>query len=468
MPPTTIDPNTSDSEQQPTPQPQEDIGHLLTVRERISYGLGDMGANIVFSYVGSFVLFYLTDYVGIGAAIAGTLLLFGRVLDGTMDIVVGSLIDKTRSRWGKARPWVLFSMPVLLISFVLLFAVPEGLSEQGASIYVFVFYFLCLGVGFTASNLSYHTLLSLMTTHTKMRVSSEVIRTVCSGLGGIFVLVATIPLITALGNQRSSWAFVAIGYALLAGATILVTFWGTRERVLDALVRERVKVGASMRHLFTNRYFFLAFVMFFLFYAQNGLGSVGIYIARDVIGNASFFSVLALIGLLPAMATMWFMPGLVNRYGKRNLVLAGVILSLLGTGVVYIDPHSVGLLVTGSIVRALALMPLSITAWTFVADAVDYGEWRTGKRLDGMTFAAATAGQNFGAGLGSAAVGWLLAVGGYMPNAAQQSPQALNMQIFIFAGLPAILSVAIGAVVFFMDLDRSLPQIHRDLAARRS
>lgn len=451
--------------------PAADSGQRLKIRERLAYGVGDIGGNLMFAPISAFLLFYFTDVAGIGAAIAGTLLLVGRVLDGTLDLIIGTLIDRTSTRWGKARPWILFSTPVLVISFVLLFNVPADLSDTGKEVYAFVFYFLCLGLGFVGSNLAYHTLLSVITSSTKMRVSLTVIRTFFAILTTLIVNVLTIPIITSLGGGQSAWSTVAVTYAILATVTFLVLFFGTRERVKAILPPEqgaKLPLGTKIGHLFRNPYFFLAFAFFLITYLITGTAGVGIYFAKDVLGDPNMYSFIGLVGILPLLIGIWFMAPIIGRVGKRKAMLVGIVISIIGICISLIDPSNLTLVVVGGVVRGIGTIPSSAGMFALVADVVDYGEWKRGVRLDGMTYAAATAGQNFGAGLGVALVGWVLAAGAYDGTLEVQAPSAVSAEIFLMYWLPLIGTVLLGVVVYFLNIDKHLSQMQRELAARRT
>ena len=451
--------------------PLDDSGQHLKIRERLAYGVGDIGGNLIFAPVSAFLLFYFTDVVGIGAAIAGTLLLLGRVLDGTLDLIVGTLIDRTDTKWGKARPWILFSAPVLVISFILLFNVPAGLSTTGKEIYAFVFYFLCLGVGFVGSNLAYHTLLSVITSSTKMRVSLTVLRTFFAIFTTLVVSVITIPIITSLGGGQSAWSTVALTYGIIAFITFIVLFLGTKERVRAVLPPEKgskLPLRTKIGHLVRNPYFFLAFAFFLLTYLLTGSQSVGIYFAKDVLGDPNVYSLLGLVGILPMLIGIWFMAPIVGRLGKRTSMLIGISISIVGGVVALIDPTNLTLVLLGAVIRGIGTIPSSAAMFALVADVVDYGEWKTGVRLDGMTYAAATAGQNFGAGLGAALVGWILAAGAYNGAADVQVASAVSAEIFLMLWLPLLITIALGVIVYFLNVDKHLSQIQRDLAARRA
>jgi len=449
----------------------DDSGQRLTIRERLAYGVGDIGGNLIFAPISAFLLFYFTDTVGIGAAIAGTLLLFGRIMDGTMDLILGTFIDRTTTKWGKARPWILFSTPVVVISFILLFNVPAGLDETGRQLYAFVMYFLCLGVGFVGSNLAYHTLLSVITSNSKMRVSLTVIRTFFALFTTLVVNFVTIPIVTSAGGGQAGWTLVSIIYGAISTVTFLIVFFGTKERVRTTLEKDdgqKLPFTQTVRLLLGNPYFFLAFGFFFLNFLLVGTSSVGIYFAKDVLGDPNAYSFLGLVQIAPLLIGMWFMPAIIGRVGKRKAILVGVAVTVIGALITLIDPTNFTLVLVGGIIRSIGAIPAAAALFALVADVVDYGEWKTGVRLDGMNYAAATAGQNFGAGLGAALVGWLLAASSYDGLAATQPASAVGMEIFLYLWLPLIVSLLMGVIIYFLNIDKDLPQIQRDLAARRA
>jgi glycoside/pentoside/hexuronide:cation symporter, GPH family len=449
----------------------EQSGGRLTIRERLAYGIGDIGGNLIFAPISAFLLFYFTDTVGIGAAIAGTLLLFGRIMDGTMDLILGTFIDRTTTKWGKARPWILFSTPVVVISFILLFNVPAGLDETGRQVYAFIMYFLCLGVGFVGSNLAYHTLLSVITSNSKMRVSLTVIRTFFALFTTLVVNFITIPIVTSAGGGQAGWTLVSIIYGGVSAVTFLIVFFGTKERVKTTLEKtdgRKMPFTQTVRLLLRNPYFYLAFGFFFLNYLLVGTSSVGIYFAKDVLGDPNIYSFLGLVQIAPLLIGMWFMPAIIGRVGKRKAILFGVIITVAGALITLIDPTNFTLVLVGGLVRSIGTIPAAAGLFALVADVVDYGEWKTGVRLDGMNYAAATAGQNFGAGLGAALVGWLLAAASYDGLAATQPESAVGMEIFLYLWVPLIVSLLMGVIIYFLNIDKDLPQIQRELAARRA
>ena len=195
---------------------------------------------------------------------------------------------------------------------------------------------------------------------------------------------------------------------------------------------------------------------------------VGIYFAKDVLGDPNLYSFIGLVGILPLLIGIWFMAPIIGRFGKRRAMLVGIAISIVGAAITLIDPTNLTLVVVGGLIRGIGTIPSSAAMFALVADVVDFGEWKSGVRLDGMTYAAATAGQNFGAGLGAALVGWILAAGSYDATAEVQSASAISSEIFLMLWLPLIGTVLLGVVTFFLNVDKHLPQMQRDLAERRA
>ena len=204
-------------------------GMKVSLGEKICYGVGDIGANLVWTTVASFLTIYCTDVAGIAAGVVGTLMLIARLFDGVSDLFMGIIIDKTNTRWGKARPWVLWSAPPLVISLIMIFTVPD-LGANGKAIYLLLVYIFLAAVCFTASNLSYNTMLSLVTTEQHDRNVMNTIRFEFTMIAQLVINVITIPLVHFLGNGQRGWTCMSIVYAIVALGMFITTFAGTKER----------------------------------------------------------------------------------------------------------------------------------------------------------------------------------------------------------------------------------------------
>lgn len=448
-----------------TPGPQS-----IRLREKVAYGLGDMGSNLVYAPATAFILFYLTNVAGIGAAIAGTILLVGQLLNGITDIAIGALIDKTSTRWGKVRPWVLGTALPLAGSFVMLFSVPTGLDETGRVIWALIAYTLVMAVFFTANNVAYSALMSVMTPNPRARVTLTAFRFFTALLTTLVVNAITLPIIGALGNGSSAWTTTATIYGVISVLTMVIVFLGTKERLSDtgeAHETAKQPLRVLLRNLARNRYFFLAALLFIVFNLTTGLSSAaGVYYAADVLGDQNLFGLLSLAGILPALIGIPFMPALIGRYGKRPLFLIGVGVMIVGSILPLLDPTDLTIALTGLIVRGVGMVPLTAGNFAIVADVVDYGEWKFGIRSDGLIYSSVSLGQKIGSGFGAAIVGWVLAAGGYAVGADDQSAASTQSVIVAYIYLPLIAVILTGVVVFFFRIERHGLAIQAFLADR--
>ena len=444
----------------------------LQLREKLAYGVGDIGSNLVYIPLSTFALFYFTDIAGIGAAMAGGILLAGQLLNGVSDLLIGYLIDRTRTRWGKARPWILGTSIPLAVSLVAMFSVPASLDQTGRAIWALVSYTLVTAVFFTASNVAYSALMSIMTLDAKSRVTLATFRFFAALLTGLVVNIATLPLVTSFGTGQTGWTTTIALYAFLTVAALCTVFFGTRERVIAGEDREnsvRQPTRLLVRSLTHNRFFFLAAALFLLFYLSNTLGSAGgIYLASDVLGDPSLFGLLSAAQLLPPLILIGFMPKFISRYGKRRMFLIGIAVMFVGTAVVLIDPTNAPLVVSSAVVRGIGLVPLTAGIFALVGDVVDYGEWRFGVRTDGLIYSSVVFGQKLGSGVGGALAGALLAAGGYAAGASQQTPEAIQAILAVSFYVPLIAIAAMAIVVWFIRIERYAPEVHAHLEARAS
>ncbi|AYF99260.1 MFS transporter [Protaetiibacter intestinalis] len=443
----------------------------VSMREKLSYAAGDIGSNLVFAPATSFVLFYFTDIAGIGAAIAGTAILLGQLLNGVVDLVVGVLIDKTKTRWGKTRPWILWSALPLMMCFVLMFSVPSGLDDTGKVVWAFVTYALVMAVFFTASNVAYSALLSVMTPDSTTRVTLTTFRFFAAIATTLAVSYATFPLVGALGGGQQGWTTTASIYAVLGLGALLTVFFGTRERLrpTDEFSSTRRPVKELLGFLFRNRYFWLAAALFVGFYLFNGMNqAAGVYFAADILGDPAAFGTLSLAALAPLLIGIVFMPALVGRFGKRRMFLAGIAIQIAGSIVVAIAPENLGVVLAGLLIRGVGGIPFSAALFAIVADVVDFGEWKFGVRIDGLTYSAVVFGQKIGAGLGAAGTGWILAFGAYDADLREQPASAISAIEFAYIYAPIALLALTAVAIWFLDVEKHGLAIRQFLQSRNA
>jgi GPH family glycoside/pentoside/hexuronide:cation symporter len=438
-------------------------------KEKIAYGLGDAGCNFVWTTVGSFLTYYYTNSVGITAAAAGTLMMLTRLLDGVSDLIMGALIDKTHTRWGKARPWVGFTAPLMAIGLVLLFNVPGGLSSGGKLAYAYVTYILMAAVIYTACNLAYCTLLSLIAPDPQDRTTLSSVRFFLTMCAVLVIVYATLPLVNAIG-----WTGMSVVFGIVGCALLLVTFFGTHERTNGEAQEggqpaEKVSTGEAFKYLFKNKYFIFAALLFVINYAAMNLtNGMGVYYVQEILGNAGAYGTVTAMGFIPSLIGLPFFPKLVEKFGKWKCMMVGYALQIVGFVIVLIFPTNLPMLIAGLFIKGIGMVPHSAGLFAMVADVVDYGDWKFGKRVEAMTYSCTSFGMKVGTGIGSGVVGWGLAIGGYDGTAASQTQSALTAVQALYTWVPMIM-IVIGLIILAQsNLDKMLPQIQKDLAERNA
>ena len=278
----------------------------ISFREMLCYAFGDAGCNFVWTTVGSFLTLYYTNSVGISAAAVGTMMLLTRLLDGLSDIVMGTIIDRTKTRWGKARPWLLWTAPLMGIGLVLLFSVPASLPAGGKLVYAYITYVLMAAVIYTACNLAYTTLLSLISPDPNIRSTISSIRFFVVMIAILAISYGANPIINAVG-----WTKTAIVFGVAGTILIFICFIGTKERVIESEEiaqqgrEEKLSVAESFKILAQNKYFVLVAVLFILEYMTAGAtNGSGMYYATYVLGNGNLFGNLTLFGMVPCMVAV--------------------------------------------------------------------------------------------------------------------------------------------------------------------
>ena len=429
---------------------------------KLSYAVGDIGCNFVWTFVSGFLMLYYTDSVGMSAAFIGTMFFICRVFDGASDIGMGVVIEKTSTRWGKARPWVLFGCIPLAVSMLLLFNVPQALGEAGKNVYIYITYIFVTVICYTAVNLSYNAMLPRfsLTPHDRNIVSA--IKGVAVIIAALSISILTPLLLESFGGQQSqaSWRNISVIYAAIGLLMLLITFTFVKEKIPPNVDEEgkpvKVPVKKALHILLRNKYFYLATALFVVFYMTTGLGGVTIYFARDIMGDANLFGLISAIAIFPMLVATPFLPALYKRFGKRNIMLIGSLVTAAGCALQLINPYSLVLYLIFAVLRGFGMIMFSLPIFTLASDIVELVDHNHGMRTEGLVTSVNSFGIKVGTGLGSALVGWFLALGKYNAEAAVQLKQALNAMILLQIGVPLVLSVILAVLLIFWDIEKVL------------
>lgn len=442
----------------------------ISMREKIAYGLGDTSCNIVVGLTTSLLTFFYTDYIGVSVQMIGLIILISRFFDGGSDIVMGLIVDRTRSKYGKARPWVLWASIPYAIGCVLLFTVPPA-SDMVKAIYIFITYNFIQTVCYTALNLPYSSLAALMTRNQYERGSINAIRMALSPFGRILATAVTLPLVKLLGNDQRAWIMAAAIYGAIALALLLFCFLGTKERVQLAAEQAdtKVPIGTSMKALLKNKYWALGLLLWAMLSVYMTLSGTSLsYYSKWILGNSLLTSPLYLAEQIPCIVLTFFIPLALQKVSKRNLALAGAIICIIGQLGLMFNDHSFAFAMVSAICRGIGQAPLMGVVFSFIADSVEYGQYKTHLRLEGLIYSAASVGSKLGGGLMSAAFGWILGWAGYDGLQAVQSAATLRTISALFVWGPVIVWGVTAVILLFHRLEKEYPAIMKELSEREA
>lgn len=450
----------------PKAKVKTDMAGHLPISEKICYGLGDCAANIyAVGLGGTFLTGYYTDTAGIAAAAIATMMLITRVFDGITDLIMGGIVDKTRSRFGKARPWLLWTAPLMMIGMILLFMVPQNASEGGKLLYAYLTYIFMSCIVYTANNLPYNALLARMTLDVQERAQTASIRFIMNSVVTIIINAITPVLVLKIGFTN-----IAIVYGIIEMILLLICFFGCKEHVdVDDTGKsnvENVPLKKALPAVLKNKYFYLQAAFFLVLYLGTvASGTLSYYYFKSVMGNLALLSIMSFAGV-PTIIMNFFVPHMVAKFGKRKLMIYGSIVTAIGSIIIGLANTSVPMLLFGTVVKGIGSAPILSGIFAMTADIVDYGEWKTGIRSEGLINSCTSFGMKVGIGLGSAVGTGLLAIGGYNGMADVQSAGALSAIKFGYGYLGAIVAAGCIIILLFMNIDKDLDRIQADLRAR--
>ena len=438
-------------------------------REKLAYGLGDTASNFFFQTFNIFLLYYYTDVFGLSASAVGTMFLFTRIFDAVTDPLMGVVADRTQSRWGKFRPYLLWmAVPYGVCGFVM-FLNPDY-SPEGKLVYAYLTYSAMM-LAYTAINIPYSAMLGVMSGSSEDRTSLSTYRFVCAFSAAFVIGGFVLPLKNYLGggNDAVGFKYTMALFAVVSVALFLYTFRHTRERV-PMPPEQNPSLRRDLKDLLGNGPWLILFLAAFLTLANVGLRNASIiYYFKYSVGDESQFPLFSMVGTLVfiggALSTKLF----TRRFERRSLMIVLTTVNALAMAAFYfVDPQEIVWLHVLNIIGAFAAGPTPAIVWSMYADCADYGEWKFGRRSTGLVFSAAVFAQKIGIAVGSALLGWLLDFHGFVANAVQ-TPRAIHGINLVFSLLPGLFALLSGLAIFFYRIDEStVKQMERELAARKA
>lgn len=441
----------------------------ISLREKVSYGLGDVGCNLISVLSTTYIVYFYTQAMGLNAGIIGLIVFVSKFLDGISDIITGFIIDHTKSKYGKARVWILRMTVPTCLCLVLCFTVPEG-AGIAAYVYVAVTYNLISTVCYTLMNLPYATLNAMMTRDQNQRMQINAFRMTLAQGAALVTSMVTIPLVGMLGGtgNKMAWIKVSCIYAALAAVLFLICFFNTKERVAPQKTGgEHIAWTKALKYAFRNKYWVILVaecVLVIMFVAL--IGSVSGYYAKYILGNENLVGLITAMTFIPAFILIPLMPRLAKKIGKRDICLIGSIINLFGSILLCLRPADLTWILVSCLIRGCGYVMIMGTVYAMLADTVEYGEWKTGVRTEGVLFAANSFGTKVGGGIGAAIALAILGMAGYDGTAEVQSAAALMAIKTDFLYIPLIVVALMPILFWFYKLDRIFPKVMEDLKNR--
>ena len=446
----------------------------VTGFEKFAYGCGEISTNIVFTIATSLLVMFYTDVAHVSAAVIGMIIAISQVFNGVSDIAAGFIIDRTRSKYGRARVWMLRMSVPYAIAAVLRITVPQ-IGAMAQAIYIFMTYNLMLTVVYTLFQLPFATTMTYMTRDQNERAKINIIRMAMSPIGNILVTLLFTRILDMMPgggmDSQKNWIILTAIYAVGAAALMLFCFATVRERVVvkDEMGGEQIPLKKALPALFKNKYFIMLF-LFFVFFAmyQTFAGTMATYYCKWIVGDTKIIGNVntACFGIT-IVATL-LLGKVMHLTSKRNWCIVGALFIIAGSLVLLVNPTSIAVVTFGGLLRGIGMTPILGMIFTMIADAIEYGQWKTGLRTAGAIQSAATSGQKFGQGIGSALIGFIMEANQYNGDLGTQSAQALHTISNLFIYGVTILGVIMIILLLFYHLDKEYPTIMKELLEREA
>jgi GPH family glycoside/pentoside/hexuronide:cation symporter len=448
----------------------------LRFREKLGYGLGDTASNFFFQTFNIFLLYYYTDVFGLSAAAVGTMFFVTKLWDAINDPLMGIIADRTQTRFGKFRPYLLWvAVPYGILGF-LMFANPD-LSDSGKLVYAWVTYTLMMMI-YTAINVPYSALMGVMTPSSQERTVLSSYRFVCAFGGGLLISMLVRPLIQFFGegDEARGFSLTMALFAVLSIALFWYTFSTTRERVVTPS-DQKSNLKNDLKYLVSNRPWLVLFlaaiftlaniavknavtVHFFKYYV--GDDGTSIFLFMD---QTTLFLTAGMLAMIIGVAGTRL---LTRHFEKKALMIWLSLMNAVSMIIIFfIPPDQYWTMMAVNIVGMFLVGPTPALVWSMYADVADYGEWKFGRRTTGLVFSAAQFAQKFGLTIGGGLSGWLLGAFGFVANTDQTESSLLGIRL-MFTVIPACLAAMNALVLLLYNLsDGKVGQIETELEHRR-
>lgn len=434
-------------------------------KKRIGYGIGDLGCNLVFSTMASYLMVFYTDVFGITAAAAGTMMLVTKFIDALTDTGMGMIVDRTHTRWGQGRPYfVLGAVPFAVFTF-LTFYIPD-LGSSGKLIWAYVTYCL-LCTAYTVVNIPLNTIVPRLTSDVHERDILVSTRMVCAMIGTAIVMTITAPMVKFFGggNEAKGYLVTMTIYGIVAMFIFFFTFANTKEVVPPTVSNEKTSLKESFRGL-TGQAWILFLLNLFYFSLYVVRNTTVLYYFKYNLGRTDWLSLVGILGILSGLPVLLALPSLEKKYSKRSLMFVSVGLYIAGDLLIFIGKNSAFCLLAGLVITGLGIYGIFGITFAMQPDVIDYSEYQKNSSIAGLIAAFQGFFVKGGMGLTSFIVGAFLKNGGYVANAVQ-TEKALSYIEICFIWIPIVLCLCIAVLTYFYKLDSIRENMTEELDGRR-
>ena len=436
---------------------------------KIGYGSGDIAGNVVYAFLTFFVMIYLTDTIGLNPGIIGTLMAVAKIFDGFSDVIFGSLIDKTKTKMGKARPWMLWPYLGCGVCLFAIFAIPTSWGQVAQYAFFFIFYVMLNAGFYTANNIAYSALTALVTKNENERVQLGSLRFVFAFTTSTIIQGVTFTLVAHFGNTAAAWRIVALIYVIIGIISNTISVLSVKELPVDELdetddkniqaVMEKYSLRDAARLLIKNKYYLLILGVYLLTQLYSAFTGVGTYYMTYVLGNKDLMGNFATALNIPMIIGLLIVPTLVAKLGGMYKInYRGYALATLARILVIVAAYmgSVPMMLVFTAVASLGMCPLQGDLNAVIASASDYTYLTTGKRIDGTMYSCTSLGVKIGGGLGTAISGWLLAAAGFIQGGAAVQPDSvISMLNVMYLWLPAIFCALVTFLLTKLNVEKA-------------
>ncbi len=436
---------------------------------KVGYGSGDVAGNVVYAFLSTFVMIYLTNTVGLNAGIVGTLIALSKLFDGVTDIFFGSMIDKTKSRMGKARPWMLYGYVGCAVTLIGVFAIPESMGQTAQYAWFFIAYSLLNAVFYTANNIAYSALTALITKNSRERVEMGSYRFIFAFSTSLLIQSVTIKFVEIMGGGSSGWRMVAIIYAVIGLVVNTLSVLSVKELPEEELnnnassaVDEKYSLIEAAKLLFSNKYYIMICVTYILQQIYSAMLSMGIYYMMYVLNDEDLFPIFSWAINIPLIIALLITPWLVAKWqGLYKLNLVGYAVGTIGRALVVVAAYmgSVPLMLVFTAVAAFGMGPWQGDMNAVIANCSEYTYMTKKKRVDGTMYSCTSLGIKLGGGIGTAITGWLLEFSKFDKNLDVQLDSCLNMLHIMYLWIPFIICIVITLIMSQMDVEKANQQL---------